>query len=75
MTQVWSTTWPTEPGLYWCYGWPFSPKQHGKPELTICRVTANQTSTFYAIHGQLAFKSEVLRVVFSPVVVPDLPQL
>jgi len=70
----WTKTWPTEPGMYWFYGWPFGEKSH-KPELNLVRLWAVSNGVIMIRDGTSWFKNEGGIGMFCEVKLPDLPIL
>jgi len=56
----WSTEWPTEPGFYWFYGWPYKKeKERGiKPELNSIKVSKISNGVMITRSGAFWFREE-----------------
>ena len=68
----WTTTWPTQPGLYWFYGQLWSRTR--APEYSSVRVrTIGDGSLIYVTHGNFMYSSEKHAGWWQPAVLPDLP--
>lgn len=56
----WSKEWPTKPGFYWFFGWPYKGemKREMKPELNSVRVHKISNGTMVTRSGAFWFRSE-----------------
>lgn len=72
---TWTTEWPTEPGFYWFYGWPYRDRER-EPEWCFVRVSqiANK-KPMYATNGHVMYKSDGGTGKWLPVVLPEAPEV
>ena len=68
----WSETWPTEPGYYWFYGWPFKSRCHN-PELHFVRAFRTANSLALVTNGHFLYRTEGGEGYWMPARVPELP--
>ena len=76
----WKKEWPTKPGWYWFYGWPFGRDRYFKddpPRLCMVSVHINiiNNRITYVRDGQFFYKEECAVGLFKKAEVPDLPNL
>lgn len=71
--KEWSKVFPTEPGLYWFWGYRYGKKAGDDPELTLLLVTPCANGMLSIADAQFMWESEVEEAFFMPVDVPDLP--
>ena len=75
---MWTETWPTEPGLYWFYGWTSEfVKNYGRePKLSFVRVMRGAGTNIIRItEGAFLYKEEGAIGFFKPLDPPELPDL
>jgi len=69
----WTTEWPTEPGVYWFYGWCVSYRR--VPANFYCvEVWKEGNSIGYEACGHSLYKSEGAEGVWQPVQFPEPPE-
>lgn len=75
MRTQWKTEWPTEPGLYWFYGFPYGLRERdAKIDLSLVRAVKNGQGSITCIReGHFFYKSEGAIGKFIPVELPELP--
>jgi len=80
----WTTEWPTEPGLYWFYGWCFGEiikfsTKNKPPELHYVSVRLTgmppKQSPMYVTNGHFLYKQEGAEGKWLKVELPELPNL
>lgn len=76
----WTAEWPTEPGLYWFYGWLWLNKnwetEGRKPEFDLIKVHKNSRGDVICItNGNFMFKEERHMGLWKLVDLPELPDL
>ena len=75
---MWSREWPTEPGHYWFYGWPYKGEKEGgrKPELNHVRVIQASNGVIVIRSGYGWYKNEWSGFEeFTKAILPELPDL
>lgn len=77
MKSMWKNEWPTEPGSYWFYGWPYGIGQFKKetPELNYVEVRKVTNGMMVVNSGAFWYKSEGWIGMFSKVDIPEFPDL
>jgi hypothetical protein len=79
MTKTWTWTkeWPTKPGWYWFYGWPYGRVElfdEGiEPELNVVNVWKVANGLAYIRNGNFWYKEDKPVGLFCPMDVPELP--
>jgi len=70
----WTSEWPTEPGMYWFYGWPFlQGEPTDEPEWVSVEVFFDGGGkSVWVGGGHFMFKSEN-RGLWTPAILPDAP--
>ncbi len=74
----WTEAWPTKPGMYWFYGWPYGKDEKNpeeKPELNLIEIRAISNGVMVIRSGQFWFKREGGVGKFTEVDLPELPLL
>ena len=72
----WSTSFPTETGLYWFHGYNYGKVVCGEvcePELLLVKVVQTHTGVVCIADGQFMYESEVEDPHFMIAEVPDPP--
>ncbi len=73
---MWQDEWPTEPGMWWFYGWRFGKERIGgkneEPEL--CLVEVHGTALMYATHGHFLHEESAVGK-WQKALLPELPKL
>lgn len=75
--QLWQDEWPTEPGMWWLYGWRFKKfplRKKEKPELFLVEVRKTQNSLVAITMGHFLFKEEGAEGKWSKATLPPLPK-
>lgn len=80
--SMWSHDWPTEPGLFWFYGWRFGRgREFGghKEEPELCLVEIGETAVkgvfMYVTHGHFLYREEGATGLWQKTILPELPDL
>ena len=75
MSEAWSREWPTEPGWYWFYGFPFGKGRYGEqlPRLVPINVQRASNDWIYSAISHFLYKEEGAEGLWTPMVIPDLP--
>ena len=71
---MWTKQWPTEPGFYWFYGWPFRDREH-KPELHFVDVWKVINGITFVTQGFFLYKEEGADGYWMPAELPELPEM
>ena len=72
----WTKVWPTTPGLYWFYGWPYGRSHEGEPWFYLVEAVKNGTGGItYVRSGHFFYEVEGAEGQFIPVALPDPPKL
>jgi hypothetical protein len=82
----WTDEWPTKPGAYWVYGYPFGPKQPGQqPRLELCDAVDFDGKIVFASRSHIVLHQKEANIMdqyliagpvkFSPALVPNIPVL
>jgi hypothetical protein len=77
----WTKKWPTKPGRYWFYGWPFGDQQAGlsgkfiKPELNCVKVWKVSNGIIHIREGSVWSESEGGIGLFCEMDTPELPDV
>jgi len=74
----WTRDWPTEPGLYWFYGFRYGHISVGiekERELLLVRVNKTQTGVMCVAEGHFMYKSEPEDARFIKVLLPKFPEV
>ena len=74
-TVGWQPIWPTKPGTYWFYGWPFGNDADHKPELNLVKIISVSNGVLTVREGTFWDKSEGWKGVFIKAKLPKLPIL
>jgi len=80
MKTKWTKKWPTKPGLYWFYGWPWGRTKDVSfkpidPELLSVRIMQVSNGVVYVIKGTFWYKSEGAIGMFCKAELPELPDI
>ena len=77
MNEQWSNGWPSKPGKYWFYGWPYKEeKRERPPELHFVEVIKISNGLMVVRSGAFWFKSEWGgEGMFYEIDLPSLPDL
>ncbi len=67
---MWTEQWPTKPGYYWFYGWPFKDRDD-KPKLHFVEVWKEGA---FVTNGHFLYKSEGGEGYWMPVETPTPPK-
>lgn len=75
--KEWTKEWPTEPGWYWFFGWPYSgEKDSGRePELNTVEVIEIPNDLVFVRRGSFWYKSDGGEGLFRKATVPPLPNV
>ncbi len=77
----WTREWPTEPGRYWFYGYPYGKQKtemglgDKKPFLSLVKVDKTTNSIMYVLDGQFFFRDSKIIGKFKKADLPELPNL
>ena len=78
MMVEWATTWPTEPGRYWFYGYRYGYVSCGCPEdpvLMSVEVWKAANGVAYVAEGQFMYPKETKEAHFIKAAIPEFPTL
>lgn len=78
LMNKWTTKFPTEPGLYWFYGYRYGKISCGSecdPELMLAQVITISDGTMVIANGQFVQEKEVEQAHFMKCVPPKFPEL
>lgn len=70
----WTTRWPSKPGFYWFYGWPYGETDR-EPEWNLIKVIQISNGILTVRDGHFWYKSEGGIGKFCKVKFPDKPEL
>jgi len=71
----WTSEWPTEPGMYWFYGWAFlnKPRPVGEAKMVLARMVLGQNGApVYVSRGRFMYDEECIGL-WTPAILPDAP--
>lgn len=78
---MWQDEWPTEPGLWWFYGYLYE-KNRDKPELTVVNVRSagaeDRRFLVYIVNGAFLYKNDTqaqTKGKWLKVTLPELPNI
>jgi len=71
----WTTEWPTEPGMYWFYGYRYGKDNDEKPEMQLLEVSKIANGFMYIAEGNFMYKSEVEEAHFQKAILPKAPKI
>lgn len=69
MKTIWTSQWPTEPGMYWFYGQRYG---IGEARLSLVEASCSMTGMNYMCRGGF-FTPKEATGVFAPIALPTLP--
>ncbi len=79
---IWTEEWPTEPGWYWFWGYPYGKKKSkhdlgdNEPRLNIVRVAKISNGVMYVREGSFWGPSKKVSGMFTKAILPtDYPEL
>ena len=70
----WTDKWPTKKGLYWFYGYRFTPFKDEKPELCLVEVFKIVNGVAHVTKGHFLYKEEGATGLFTPAECPPVPE-
>lgn len=77
----WTREWPTEPGRYWFYGYPYGKQKtemglgDKTPSLHLVNADKTSNSMVYVMDGQFLFRDSKIIGMFCKAELPELPNL